>query len=70
MPRVGNKKQGGMRWANYDRKAMEESSTYASNKNEPMQVESYQYGGRVPGMRPRRRPRIGLRNLLNRLRRR
>ena len=58
MPKVGKMKFP------YTKKGMEEASAYAKNTGKAMEIEKYQYGGRVPGMggvsRPvRRRPIIG-----------
>ena len=57
MPKVGKMKFP------YTKRGMEEASAYAQNSGKRMEVESYQYGGRVSGMRPRlgggMRPRLG-----------
>ena len=64
MPKVGNKKAGGMKFPN--KKNMNEAFNYAKQSGKPMQVEGnymgggkvmpkYQMGGRV-GARPMARP--------------
>ena len=45
MPKVGK-----MRFP-YTEQGMKEAQKYSTDSRKPMQVGSYQYGGRVPGMR-------------------
>ena len=50
MPKVGK-----MRFP-YTEKGMKEAQNYSASSGKPMEIESYQYGGRVPrgrGMAPR-----------------
>ena len=53
MPKVGKMKFP------YTEQGMKEAQKYSEDSGKPMEVESYQYGGRVPfgmGRRPRRNP--------------
>ena len=53
MPKVGKMKFP------YTKKGMEEAQNYSAQTGKPMQVEKYQYGGRVPEMRRGMRPGMG-----------
>ena len=57
MPKVKSPgKNSSMVWPNYDKKAVEEAANYAKQTGKRMEVESYQYGGRVPRGRGMGRP--------------